>query len=218
MPKMLLLWICEKYSWKKKIFVLKSLVAFKKDNIAVRSPKYHYPQLLFWWILERSRSRCLQTYAANVKISSFLRMKPISFLRSINVLWQALHENQTARLFLFSSEIQYLTFSYWKLGICDKYFNLKLLLEKWYLLVSDFVLLKTCLNMCHNAKCTIKNSFALPSKLNLKDTRLKVKITLKSTIQVFKLRYLGKTNEVKITQLKIFPKRYSRWKILRLSI
>ena len=76
--------------------------------------------------------------------------------------------------------------------------------------MSDFVLLKTCLNKCHNAKCTIKNSFALPSKLNLKDTRLKVKITLKSTIQVFKLRYLGKTNEVKITQLKIFPKRYSR--------
>ena len=70
-----------KIQLKKKIFVLKSLVAFVKDNIAVRSPKYHYPQLLFWWILERSRSRCLQTYAANVKISSFPRMKPISFFK-----------------------------------------------------------------------------------------------------------------------------------------
>ena len=63
--------------------------------------------------------------------------------------------------------------------------------------MSDFVLsvlLKTCLNKCHNAKCTIKNSFALSSKLNLKNTKLKAKITVKSTkYPNIQISYLGKT-------------------------
>ena len=48
---------------KKRIF-LKSLVAFVKDNIAVRSPKYHYPQLLF---LKRSRSMMLADLCSKCK-------------------------------------------------------------------------------------------------------------------------------------------------------